>query len=150
MRPRLQRWAGRVRDEAGSATVFVIGFAMVLFLAAGLAIDGGMAINKRMGVADDAEQAARIGADSIDIEALRAGQGITLDQGLAQQRIGDYLSSLGYGPGQWSARVGQDDVTVEVHDVSKTYILNLFHVRFPVQASAEAVPATGPEGGDGP
>ena len=60
------------RSEQGSATVFVIGFAIVLFLCAGLVIDGGLAINKRMRIADDAEQAARIGADSIDVERVPA------------------------------------------------------------------------------
>ena len=36
-----------------------------------------------------------------------------------------------------------DRVSVSVNDTSKTYILNLFNVRFPVRASAEAVPDTG-------
>ena len=61
----------RRRDERGSATVFVIGFALILFLCAGLVIDGGLAINKRMRIADDAEQAARIGADSINVIEFR-------------------------------------------------------------------------------
>ncbi len=32
---------------------------------------------------------------------------------------------------------------MSLNDTSKTYILNLFNVRFPVRASAEAVPDTG-------
>jgi Flp pilus assembly protein TadG len=137
------------RDEQGSATVFVIGFAIVLFLCAGLVIDGGLAINKRMRIADDAEQAARIGADSIDVTALRRSNNEgppTIDKQLARQRISGYLGDLGYGGGNWTADIQADRVSVSLNDVSKTFILNLFDVRFPVRASAEAVPDTGPQG----
>ena len=131
------------RDERGSATVFVIGFALVLFLCAGLVIDGGLAINKRMRIADDAEQAARIGADSIDVSQFRRNETLVIDQQLARQRIAGYLGDLGYGAGNWSADIRNGRVSVSVNDTSKTFILNLFHVRFPVRASAEAVPDTG-------
>jgi hypothetical protein len=142
------RWWRRSRDERGSATVFALGFAIVLFLCAGLVIDGGLAINKRMRVADDAEQAARIGADSIDVAALRRSDNPappTIDQQLARQRISGYLGALGYD-GKWTADIRPDSVSVSLHDTSKTFILNLFDIRFPVRASAEAVPDTGPQG----
>lgn len=132
------------REEQGSATIFVIGFALVLFLCAGLVIDGGLAINKRMRVADDAEQTARIGADSIDPNLLRQDKGVHIDKALAEQRMSGYMSDLGYSRGQWEAKVTPDEkVQVFVHDTSKTYILSLFNVTFPVQAEAEAVPDTG-------
>ena len=131
------------RDERGSATVFVIGFAIVLFLCAGLVIDGGLAINKRMRIADDAEQAARIGADSINVSEFRRTETLVIDEGLARQRISSYLADLGYGSAKWTADIGGGRVAVQVRDSSKTYILNLFGVTFPVRASAEAVPDTG-------
>lgn len=137
----------RSRDERGSATVFVIGFAIVLFLCAGLVIDGGLAINKRMRIADDAEQAARIGADSIDVNEFRRSETLVIDKQLARQRISGYLSDLGYGAGNWSAQVDAGDVSIQVNDTSKTYILNLFGITFPVRASAEAVPDTGADPG---
>jgi Flp pilus assembly protein TadG len=133
----------RLRDERGSATVFVIGFAIVLFLCAGLVIDGGLAINKRMRIADDAEQAARIGADSINVSEFRRTETLVIDQQLARQRISGYLADLGYGSGQWAAEVRDGEVAVSVRDTSKTYILSLFGIRFPVRAAAEAVPDTG-------
>jgi Flp pilus assembly protein TadG len=133
----------RRRDEQGSATVFVIGFAIVLFLCAGLVIDGGLAINKRMRIADDAEQAARIGADSIDVAEFRRTETLVIDERLARQRISGYMADLGHASGQWAADVGNGRVSVQISDTSKTYILNLFGVRFPVRASAEAVPDTG-------
>jgi hypothetical protein len=137
----------RAEDERGSATVFVIGFALILFLCAGLVIDGGLAINKRMRIADDAEQAARIGADSIDVNEFRRTETLKIDPQLAQQRIALYMSELGYGPGNWNADIKAGDVQVQVEDVSKTYILSIFNVKFPVRASAEAVPDTGQDNG---
>ena len=131
------------RDEQGSATVFVIGFAIVLFLCAGLVIDGGLAINKRMRIADDAEQAARIGADSIDVNEFRRSETLRIDQQLARARISGYMADLGYGGGNWTADIGPDEVSVSVQDTSKTFILNLVNVKFPVRASADAVPDTG-------
>ena len=46
------------RDEGGTATVFVVGFAVVLLACAGLVIDGGSAINARMKLADAEGRAA--------------------------------------------------------------------------------------------
>ena len=133
----------RHRDERGSATVFVIGFTIVLFLCAGLVIDGGLAINKRMRIADDAEQAARIGADSIDVNEFRRTETLVIDPQLARNRISGYMADLGYGGGNWSAKIDAGQVSVSVNDTSKTYILNLFKVKFPGRASADAVPDTG-------
>ena len=90
----------------------MIGFAIVLFLCAGLVIDGGLAINKRMRIADDAEQAARIGADSIDVAEFRRTETLVIDKQLASQRIAGYMSDLGYGGGNWTADVQQGRVSV--------------------------------------
>ncbi|GIH74393.1 pilus assembly protein TadG-related protein [Planobispora longispora] len=52
-------------------SVFTVLFSLVVFLLAGLLVDGGAAINARLRAADVAEQAARAGADQIDVEYLR-------------------------------------------------------------------------------
>lgn len=140
---RAARRIARTRDEDGSATIFVIGFAIVLFLCAGLVIDGGMAINKRMRIADDAEQAARIGADSIDVELFRTTEQLSISPQLAEQRIAGYMADLDHPAGQWNANCGEQQCEVQVRDTSKAYILSLFGVTFPVRASAVAVPDTG-------
>jgi hypothetical protein len=133
----------RRRDERGSATVFMIGFALVLFLCAGLVIDGGLAINKRMRVADDAEQTARIGADSIDVNLFRRTETLQIDQALARDRMAGYMRDLGYGGGDYQPSFPDGQVRVRVEAESKTFILQLFGVHFHVQASAQAVPDTG-------
>ncbi|MFC4586586.1 pilus assembly protein TadG-related protein [Sphaerisporangium corydalis] len=52
-------------------SVFVVIFSVVVFMLAGLLVDGGAAINARLRAADIAEQAARAAADQIDVENLR-------------------------------------------------------------------------------
>jgi Flp pilus assembly protein TadG len=135
----------RRRDERGAATIFVIGMAIVLLVAAGLVIDGGLAINARMKVADDAEQAARAGADAIDLDALRNTGEVTIEPGLAQSAATDYLSDLGYGTGQYDVTVAGDSVDVTVRDRVATALLELVNIsNFDVQAFATASPLTGP------
>lgn len=138
----------RRREERGSATVFVIGMAIVLFVCAGLVVDGGLAINARMRVADDAEQAARVGADSVDLDELRAGGEVRIDTTLAANRAAEYLARRGYGVGQYSVAVHDDGVRVSVSDTTNTAILGLVGVRkYDVRAGATAVPETGPDPG---
>jgi len=136
----------RTRREAGSATVFVLGMSIVLFICAGLVVDGGLAINARMRVADDAEQASRVGADSINLDVLRAGGGIEIDPALAQQRASSYLQDRGYGTAQFDVEVDGGTVRVQVRDISETKILRALGIidQYDVQAGAESVPETGP------
>lgn len=136
----------RRREERGSATVFVIGMAIVLFVCAGLVVDGGLAINARMRVADDAEQASRAGADSVDLEELRAGGEVRIDTVLAANRAAEYLTRRGYGPGQYSVAVDDAGVRVSVSDTTNTAILGVVGIQeYEVNAGATAVPETGPE-----
>jgi Flp pilus assembly protein TadG len=58
--------------DRGSMSVFVVIFSLSVILLAGLLVDGGAAINARLKAADIAEQAARGGADQIDVGLLRA------------------------------------------------------------------------------
>ena len=135
----------RRRDERGAATIFLIGMAIVLLVAAGLVIDGGLAINARMKVADDAEQAARAGADAIDLNALRNAGEVTIDPSLAHSNATDYLADLGYGSGQYNVTVAGDSVDVTVRDRVGTSLLELVNIsNFDVQANASASPLTGP------
>lgn len=135
----------RRRNERGSAAVFVIGMSIVLFVCAGLVVDGGLAINARMRVADDAEQAARVAADSIDIDLLRDGGALVIQQGTAEQRAAAYLSGRGYNQNQYEVDVADDggSVEVSVQDTTETSLLKLINIdTYEVNAGATAVPAT--------
>lgn len=131
--------------EAGSASVFVVGMSIVLLVCAGLVVDGGLAINARMRVADDAEQAARVGADSLDIDELRATGVIVIDEDLARRRAAAYLADRGYAPGQYAVGVDGGAVDVTVRDETKTMILGLVGIqKYDVEAGAVSTPETGP------
>jgi len=132
------------RGEAGMATLFVVGMSVLLLVCAGLVVDGGLAINARMRVADDAEQAARVGADSIDVDVLRNGGGIVINRSLARSRAADYLRDRGYDAGQYRVEVLADGtVDVEVEDTTSTLLLGLVGVpKYDVGAGAVAVPET--------
>jgi Flp pilus assembly protein TadG len=58
--------------DRGTISLFTVLFAVSVILLAGLLVDGGLAIHARQRAADIAEQAARAGADDIDVEHLRA------------------------------------------------------------------------------
>lgn len=131
------------RDERGSAAIFVIGMSLVLIVCAGLVVDGGLGINARMRVADDAEQAARVAADSIDVDLLRSGGGLVINEQLARQRAASYLGRRGYGVGQYAIDVDGNQVDVEVRDTTETTLLKLINVdSYDVRASASSVPQT--------
>jgi Flp pilus assembly protein TadG len=130
------------RDEDGTATVFVVGFAVVLLACAGLVIDGGNAINARMKLADDVEQAARAGAQEIDIVALRSSDVIQLDGRAAEARARGYLNALGYSRVTVPAVTG-DTITVHAEDVTTTKLLSLIGVHdFDIAATATAQAVT--------
>lgn len=134
---------GGSADERGAASIFVLGMSVVLMVCAGLVVDGGLAINARMRVADDAEQASRVGADSIDIATFRSGGGIVIDPDLAAQRSADYLGSRGYTPAQFSLEIVGEAVSVTVRDKTDTMILGIVGIdSYDVEAAATATPET--------
>lgn len=144
MRRLAQVWRARLarRDEDGTATAFVVGFAVVLLACAGLVIDGGNAINARMKLADDVEQAARAGAQEIDIDALRSSDIVRLDGLAAEARARGYLGSLGYSRITVPPVTG-DSITVHAEDVTTTKLLSLIGVDdFDIAATATAQAVT--------
>jgi Flp pilus assembly protein TadG len=61
----------RLRGERGSFTFAVIFWALMVMMLAGLVVDGGLAITERQNAGDIAEQAARAGADQLNLTDLR-------------------------------------------------------------------------------
>lgn len=131
-------------DERGSATIFVVGFAIVLFAAAGLAIDGGRAINARDKATDVAEQAARAGAGELDKGALRDGGMVVLDQDAARFRADSFVRVAGFTP---TTMADARSVTVRVSATYRTVLLGIIHINsIDVSGVATASPATGING----
>lgn len=131
------------RRERGGATIFVLAMSIVLMLCAGLVIDGGMGINARMRVADDAEQAARAGTNAVNIDQLRSGGDLSVDPGLAQMYAQEFLAARGYDSGQYTVNVNLNTVAIELRDTSETTMLKLIGINaYPVTARATATAAT--------
>ena len=142
-----RRWRLALADRStdqGSATVFVVCFASVLFACAGLAIDGGRAINARDRVNDVAEQAARAGAGQLDDASLRAVDGsVVLDQGAAEAEARRFVNQS--NP-EYTVlpTAGTGSVTVQVEWTYPTAILGIIGVNsLAVSGTATAGPATG-------
>ncbi|MDO9454770.1 TadE/TadG family type IV pilus assembly protein [Nocardioides sp.] len=127
----------RRRAERGAATAFVVGMAVTLLSCAGLVVDGGTALNAKMKLADDVEQAARAGAQEIDQIALRQDGEVVVDEAAARSRATSYLTALGYTVTAFDA----DGATVSITatDVVDARVLTLIGVNdFDIEASATA------------
>lgn len=101
----------RVRDEQGTVTAFVVGFTFALLVVAGLVVDGGGLLAARRVAINEAEAAARAGAQAVDPASLRAGGPVIVDPVAAHQRALDYLATTGHAG---VVDVEGDTVTVTV------------------------------------
>ena len=84
------RWRGRCRGERGSIAPAVPIIALGLLLLGGLTIDGSRQLNARGEAVAFAEEAARAGAQGVDINADE----LVLDEGLARQRVDQYCARV--------------------------------------------------------
>ncbi|GAB2916342.1 pilus assembly protein TadG-related protein [Nonomuraea fastidiosa] len=105
------------RGERGSMSVFTVLFSVVVFLLAGLLVDGGSAINARLRAADVAEQAARAAADQLDVDHLRqTGETRLLGEDQVCARAEEITAAQGGGDVRFGECTvdGQAQVTVTV------------------------------------
>ena len=84
------RWPAERRGERGSIAPAVPIIAMGLLLLGGLTIDGSRQLNARGEAVAFAEEAARAGAQGVDINA----DDLVLDEGLARQRVDQYCARV--------------------------------------------------------
>lgn len=110
--------------EEGSFTVFVAVLAVALFALVGLVVDAGRAVAARATAIDQAEQAARAGAEQLSIDALRSGQ-VSLDSASATAAADSYLAAVGQ---TGSASVSGATVTVRIEESEPTIVLGLVGV----------------------
>jgi hypothetical protein len=98
-------------------TAFVACFTVALIVVAGLVVDGGLILAARRHAFDDADAAARAGAQAVDVAALRQGQPVALDPDLARQLAQQQLAAQG--------ETGTVDVTGDVVTVHITRVQDL-------------------------
>ena len=131
----------RGERDGGQITAFAVAMMAALILAAGLVIDGGLTLAARERALDEAQEAARAGAQAINLAIYRQNGTIVLDPGQAVADAQAYLAGTG---DRATVRVAGDEVTVTVTRVQDMQILDAFGVAaITVHAAASAVPARG-------
>jgi Flp pilus assembly protein TadG len=81
-----------MRDDRGSVTALVVGLVMTFIACAGLAVDGGRLVSAKVRVSDQAENAARLGAQAVT--DLRLGVPV-VDERRALKIAREFLGSQG-------------------------------------------------------
>ena len=112
----------RARSEQGSVSALVAVVATGLVMVAGLAYDGGQIVTAQATARDLAANAARAGAQEVDLEELRATGQAALDIDAATQAAEDYLARTGH---LGTVTVNGPSITVSVHVVQPMLILPL-------------------------
>ena len=133
-------------DQRGQVSAFVVVMVLALMLLAGLVLDGGLVLAAQRRAMNEAEAAARAGAQALDVAAYRASGAFVLDPSRAQRGAMDYLAQTGH---QGEVSVNGDEVVVRVSFDQPMQVLGiggLVSVR--VSGSGRARAAQGAEGAE--
>ena len=137
----MTRMARRLRGEGGQVVPILLLLAPVLLVLAGLVFDGGQILTARREANNLARQAARAGAQELDVNSVRAGNPV-LDHVAAEARARQYLADRGVTPD--SVVVTAERVEVTVSADQPTPLLSLVGIRHRrVTATASARSARG-------
>lgn len=98
-------------NERAAISTFLAVIALSLLMAAGLAIDGGRKVNALREASHIADNAARAGAQAVDLDTLRTTGDLRLLPDQATVRVNRYLAPLGHTA---DVTVTRDTVTVTV------------------------------------
>ena len=139
------RWRHRRRDgnDRGSITAYLLITTVAIFALAGLVLDGGAALAAHGRAADVAQQAARAGADALDVTSLRSPTpaGLTADPAAARTAAGEVLAAAGV---TGDVAVNGRSVTVTARVTKPAAILSIVGIgEVGGTATATAVPLHG-------
>ena len=118
----------RFRDERGSVSILIAVLGLALLMATGLAVDGGRKLGALSEARDIADNAARAGAQEVDVDAYRATGVPTINPAAATQRANAYLATTGH--------TGTVVVTGTTVTVTVTITVNTTFLPVPMSASA--------------
>ena len=125
-------------DDPGTITAFVVVLSSALLMITGLVLDGGLALATEVDALGAAQEAARTGAQQLDLTTYRHTGELRLDLSASTTAAHDYLVAAGYA-GTVIATTQQVTVTITAHQ--PTQLLSLIGVHeLTVQASARARP----------
>jgi hypothetical protein len=129
-------------QEDGMVTAFVVIFTLALLAMAGLVFDGGLALSAKVRAIDDAQAAARAGAQAIDIPLYRQSGTITLDSAQAVADAQGFLAAAGE---HGTVTVTGETVDVTVTITQPTQILSVVGVdQLTVTGAGSATAEQGP------
>lgn len=103
-------------------TAFVTVFVLAIVLVAGLVLDGGMIFAAYVRAVNEAQSAARAGAQQLDLGVYRDSNRVILD---ATRARGAALGYLAETPDTGTATVSGDTVSVNVRAVQETVLLQI-------------------------
>ncbi len=103
--------SGAASKERGAVSTFLAVIALALLMAAGLAIDGGRKVTALREASHLADNAARAGAQAVDLDTLRATGHLRLLPEQVATRVDQHLAPLGHSA---NVTVAGDTVTVTV------------------------------------
>ncbi len=126
------------RNDRGSLAIYFAILTPFLLLFSGLVIDGGGALVAKASAANQAEQAARAGANAIDLAILRGDGRRVVNEEQMRQEVANYMagSSDTYTP----PNLTDNTVTVTV---TVTYRSKILGNTFTMSESASASPLSG-------
>lgn len=108
--------------DEGTATAFMVVMMVALILVIGLVSDGGAALTAKTRALDVAQEAARSGAQALDLATYRATGQVILDPTQARTDAQRYLTAAGT---TGTVAVTGTQVTVTVHTTVDTPLLSL-------------------------
>lgn len=127
--------------QDGVVTAFTVVMVVGLFMLAGLVFDGGRALDGRVTALDEAQEAARAGAQQIDLPTFRATGQAVLNDAAAVTAADGYLAST---RDTGTVTVAGDTVTVTVTHIESTEILSAIGIGgFTEHATATATAEQG-------
>jgi hypothetical protein len=130
--------------DAGQITAFVVVMMAALILLAGLVLDGGLTLSARERALGEAQEAARAGAQAINLAIYRQDGKLVLIPG---QAVADARAYLAGTATTGTATVTGNAVTVTVTIVQPMQILDAAGLRaVTVHATATATPELGING----
>jgi Flp pilus assembly protein TadG len=136
-----------MRREEGQVVAFVAVLLLALLVMLGLVTDGGRALAAQVQATNQAQEAARAGAQAIDLTAYRRDGTIRLDPDRARSLARGYLAAT--GDILAGVVVSEDQITVTVTRTETTRLLTLagltsIHATATATARAEPIstPAT--------
>ena len=115
-----RRWSRLRADESGRVTAFVVIIVTAVLAFGGLVLDGGLALAAKVRALGEAQEAARAGAQEIDLAAYRADGTLRLAPQQASDAARNYLAAAGH---TGTVSIAGNAVTVTVTVSQPTQLL---------------------------